>query len=214
MATPTRAAEMGGRALVNVFDGTRQLYSDKAQLLITVIDGNHQIRSRDFHDKPSVPFAGLPLFDNLGDNYTFLYSADRYKDTGFFPVKLAPNVDQIVDLMLLPKSNELNFANATWNALANSRPQLKTLLGNGAASDDEAANRYDDIMEDQQGEILACLLNITTAMQQIQLPQQTAFDYLKRVIWDRQGASHIAQDRFFAWADPNRSSSWSGLGTA
>jgi hypothetical protein len=104
--------------------------------------------------------------------------------------------------MLLPKSNELNFANATWTALGNSRPKLKSLLANGAASDDEAANRYSDIMEDHEGEILACLLNITTAMQQIHLPQQTPFDYLKRVIWDRDGAFHLAQDRFFAWADP------------
>ena len=194
----------GGRAMVSVFDGTRQPYSDKSKLLITVIDGNQKEQSRKFYDTPSVFFPELPLFDNLGDNYTFLAFADGYKDTGYSPVKLAPNVDQIVDLMLLPKSNELNFANATWTALANSRPKLKSLLANGAASDDEAASRYGNIMEDQGGEILACLLNITTAMQQIQLPQQTAIDYLKRIIWDRDPKSpvHIAQDRFFAWADP------------
>jgi len=192
----------GGRAMVNVFDGTRQLYSDRSQLLITIIDGNQHVQHRDFHGESSVFFTGLPLFNNFGDNYTFLASADGYKDTGYSPVKLAPNVDQIVDLMLLPKSNELNFANATWTELDNSRPKLKSLLANGAASDEEAANRYSGIMEDQGGEILACLLNITTAMQQIPLPQQTPFDYIKRVIWDRDGAFHVAQDRFFAWADP------------
>ncbi len=199
MPTPDQAT--GGRAMVNIFDGTRQLYSDQPKLLITVRDGNQVERSRQFHDTSSVFFTGLPLFDNFGDNYTFLAAADGYKDTGYFPVKLAPNVDQIVDLMLLPDSNELNFANATWTALGKSRPELKSLLAQGAASDEEAANRYGSILEDQQGVILACLLNITTAMQQIHLPQQTPFDYIKRVIWDREGPFGMLPDRFYAWAD-------------
>ena len=40
----------GGRAIVNVFDGTRQLYSDKSKLLITVIDGNQKEQSRKFYE--------------------------------------------------------------------------------------------------------------------------------------------------------------------
>src|SRR5271165_1830149 len=191
----------GGRAMINVFDGTRQLYSDKSELLITVIDGDQRTQNRDFHKQSSVFFTGLPLFNNLGDNYTFLASADGYKDAGFQPVRLAANVDQIVDLMLIPKSNQFNFADATWTALDTSRPSLKALFANGAASGDEAAQRYGNIMEDQGGVILACLLNITTAMQQIQLPQQTPLDYIKRIIWDREGEFAMAQDRFYAWAD-------------
>ena len=188
--------------MVNAFDGTRQPYSDAPQLLITVRDGNQKVQNRDFHDGASVFFTGLPLFNNFGDDYTFLASAKGYKDTGYSPVHLATNVDQIVDLMLIPSSNALNFANATWTALAGSRPELKTLLADGAASDDDASNRYGNILEDNGGNILACLLNITTAMQQIHLPQQTPFDYLKRIIWDRDGEFALAQDRFFAWADP------------
>jgi len=120
MATTNQAMAAGGRATVNVFDGTRQPYSDKARLLITASDGNHQVRSRKFYADSSVPLEGLPLFDNLGDNYTFLASADGYKDTGYFPVKLGPNANPVVDLMLLPKSNELNFSKATWTALGRS----------------------------------------------------------------------------------------------
>jgi hypothetical protein len=187
--------------MVNVFDGRRQLYSDAPQILITVRDGNQNTQSREFHTSPDVFFTGLPLFDNFGDNYTFIASADGYKDAGFFPVKLAANVDQIVDLMIIPQTNAFNFANATWQALGNSRPDLKTLLGNGASSD-EAENRYGDIEEGQGGVVLACLLNITTAMQQIQLPQGTPLDYIQQVIWDSDGEFAMAQDRFFAWADP------------
>jgi hypothetical protein len=192
---------VGGRAMVSVFDGTRQPYSDNPQILYTARDGNQQIQHRQFHKQSSVFFSGLPLFNNAGDNYTFLVSADGYKDAGFFPVKLAAGVDMGVDLMLIPQSNAFNFANATWKALGKSRPELKALLADGAASGAEAATRYGNIMEDQGGELLACLLNITSAMQQIHLPQQTPFDYLKRVIWDRTGEFAIAPDRFFAWGD-------------
>lgn len=199
MTIPTAAS--GGRAMVNVFDGRRKLYSDTPDILITVRDGNQNIQSSGFHSRPDVFFTGLPLFNNFGDNYTFIASADGYKDAGFFPVKLAANVDQIVDLMLIPQSNAFNFANATWRALGNSRPDLKTLLASGASSD-QAEKRYGDIEENRGGIVLACLLNITTAMRQIQLPQRTPLDYIKQVIWDSDGDFAITQDRFFAWVDP------------
>ena len=198
MAAPTTAT--GGRAMVNVFDGTRNLYSDSAPLLITVRDGNQNNQSRDFHNKPSVLFSGLPLFHNFGDDYAFLASAGGYKDAGFFPVKLASNVNRIVDLMLIPKSGAFNFAQAKWSALGTTRPAFKELFANGATDDEAAATRYGDIEE--QGAILACLLNITTAMQQINLPQKTALEYLKRIIWENQDEFAMGEDRFFAWADP------------
>src|SRR5262249_25217552 len=197
MTAPTTAT--GGRAMVNVFDGTRNLYSDSAPLLITVRDGNQDIRSRDFHNTSSVLFSALPLFHNFGDDYALLGAADGYKDAGFFPVKLAANVNRIVDLMLIPNSSSFNFAQARWNALGTTRPAFKELFANGASDDQAAETRYGDIEE--QGETLACLLNITTAMQQINLPQKTALEYLKRIIWD-DPKFPMRPDRFFAWADP------------
>lgn len=197
----TAAPATGGRAMVSVFDGRRALYSDEPQILITVRDGNQKIQSRRNHGQPNVFFTGLPLFNNFGDNYTFIASASGYGDAGFFPVKLAANVDHAVDLMLIPTSSAFNFANATWNALGNSRPALQALLANGA-SGDEAANRYGAIQEDSGGAILACLLNITTAMDQSHLPHGTLLDHIKQVVWERTGDHAMAQDRFFAWADP------------
>jgi hypothetical protein len=197
MAAPTAAT--GGRAMVNVFDGTRASYSDAAPILVTARDGNQKVQSREFHDNPSVFFTGLPLFNNFGDDYAFLAAADGYKDAGFFPVKLAANVDLTVDLMLIPKSNAFNFAQAKWSVLGSARPALKALFANGA-TDAVAANRYSALEE--RGAILACLLNITTAMQQISLPLKTPLEYLKQIVWDTQGEFAMAQDRFFAWADP------------
>jgi len=198
-ATATAA---GGRAMVNVFDGTRSLYSDSNQILITVMDGNHNVVSRGFQKKASIFFPDLPFFDNLGDNYTFLASSDGYKDAGFVPVKINPKIVQTVNLMLLPKSNSLNFFNATWDKLGEAKPKAKALFAKGADDDGAAAARYSDLEDTNDGEILACLLNITTAMDQIQLPQGTVLDYFKAVIWDLQGDSAMARDRFYAWADP------------
>ena len=190
----------GGRAMINLFDGTRQPYSDAPQIFITASDGNFNVQEQDFFTGPSVLLTGLQLFDNSADNYTFLASAKGYKDTGYQPVHLVEGVDIPVDLMLVPSNNQLNFANATWTALGQSRPGLKKLFANGAASDAEAANRYSAILENNSGLVLACLLNLTTAMQQIQLPQGTPLDYIKRILWN-DPKFPMAQDRFFAWAD-------------
>ena len=201
MATPT--VQTGGRATINVFDGRRQPYLG-AKLLITARDGNQTIQYRNFSASSSLLLTGLPLFNNFGDNYTFLASANGFRGAGFSPVKLAPNLTHIVDLMLIPSSNNFNFANATWKALDGSRPTLKTVLAQGSISDEAAGTRYAAIEEDQGGAILACLLNTTTAMQQVHLPQASPIDYIKGVIWDRDPASQtkMSQDRFFAWADP------------
>jgi hypothetical protein len=49
----------------------------------------------------------------------------------------------------------------------------------------------------ERGGVLACLLNITTAMEQIHLPSGTPLDYFQELVWD----DSMAQDRFFGYAD-------------
>ena len=191
-----------GRAMINMFDGTRALYSDSANLLVSVIDGNQHVLSRDFHDQPSILFTDLPISDNFADNYSILAAADGYKDAGFFPVKMAANVLQTVNLMLLPDSNEFNFAGASWSILGANRPDVQALLAADLKDPAAAEARYNDLKDFNSGQSLACLLNILTAMQQLNLPQGTPVTYLKSVIWDRTGDNAMAQDRFFAWVDP------------
>ena len=191
-----------GRAMVNMFDGTRALYSDSASLLVSVIDGNQHVLSRAFHDQPSVLFTDLPISNNFADDYSILASADGYKDAGFFPVKMATNVLQTVNLMLLPDSNEFNFAGATWSILGAKRPDVQALLAADLKDQAAAEARYNDLKDFNSGQTLACLLNILTAMQQMNLPHGTPITYLKSVIWDRTGGNAMAQDRFFGWVDP------------
>jgi hypothetical protein len=98
--------------------------------------------------------------------------------------------------MLLKQSAGFNFSQAGWDNLSQTAPAAKKLLAAGTASNEEAQNRYKELLENRTP-TLACFFNLTTAMSQIHLPIDTPLDYIKELIWDE-----MAQDRFFAWADP------------
>jgi hypothetical protein len=203
----TAPKPIGGEAMVSVVDGTRQPLgsepgSTPPNILITVTDGNHHVVSRDFHSSANVMFNQLPTFGNAGDDYTFVAFQKGFKQAGLFPVHISQGVLQPVRLMLIPESNAFNFANAKWDKL-DARPNLKSFLGAGAASNSDAVTRYSNLEDSQSGAILACLLNITTACSQIFLQQRTVLDYFTQLRWDETGPFALAQDRFFAWADRN-----------
>jgi hypothetical protein len=115
-----------------------------------------------------------------------------YRQSGFFPVKLSPQQAVTLDLMLVPKDPQFNFADAPWDTIKAQLPFIANEV-----SDADGKDRYGQEMEDKP-EALASLFNLTTAMQQVFLPQGTPLDYLKQIIWD----DTFAQDRFFAWCDP------------
>jgi hypothetical protein len=188
-------------AEVQAFDGTRQPFGNETQFGITIIDGNQQQVSRDFYDEPNVRFK-LPVHENLADNYTIVAWADGYKQAGFAPVHITAQALQIVKLMLIPENNQFNFAAAQWPSLKAARPGFAALFASGAADDGAAGARYSDLEDVQNGAVLACLLNLTTAMSQIFLPTGTPLDYIKMINWELAGDYKMAQDRFFGWADP------------
>ena len=94
-------------------------------------------------------------------------------------------------------NKDFNFRNATWKRLKQNYAAYAGLVAAGASNDTEAGNRYSDLIE-QRPAVLACFFNLVTAMSQIHLPVKTPLDYIQELIWD----STMAQDRFFAWADP------------
>lgn len=185
---------------INVFGGNRQRLPKGTRILLNIRDGNQQIVSlpnNGLMDGPSVAVTGLPFHDNFGDNYTVLAAADGYQQTGFSPVIINPSHPTVLDLMLLRKDSSFNFSSASLNAIGEMRPKLGKLLAAGVASQAEAQTRYADLME-QRPPVLACLLNIAAALEQIHLPVGTPEDYLRELIWD----NTMAQDRLFGWADP------------
>jgi hypothetical protein len=177
---------------LRIFDGTRQLFAAPAKFLVTITDGHQTQQFRNYIETPDTTFA-VPFFDNLGDNYTVIVWADGFQQAGFSPVKLSYSYTRILDLMLIPKDPGFSFVNARFPAAKAAYPFIGASLDNPTGE----AN-YDNLVEEEKP--LACLLNICEAMSQIALPNQTPLNYMKQLIWD--GDLSPAQDRFFAWCDP------------
>lgn len=176
---------------VRVYDGTRNPFPDETGVLYRIIDANQNQVYVGERRNSSVPFV-LPFHDNFLDNYSVIAFSDGFKQAGFSPVKLSTLTPATIDLMLIPKDGHFNFSNASWQWVKANLP----FVANGV-TDAVGQARYQSLVEGSP-EKLAALLNITTAMRQIFLPQGTPLDYLKQIIWDQS----LAQDRFFAYCDP------------
>ncbi len=192
-ASKPRTANM----MVNIFDGTRQRMRPGVEVLYRIIDGNQKPIVTKSASEPSLFAQKLPWYDNSGDNYTVIASADNYLQAGFFPIKVSQNVVATVDLMLIPKNAQYNFSNASWATLQRSHPGLYRLLSAGADAG-AAQIRYEAMMASRPGS-LASFFNLTAAMEQIHRPAGTPLDYLKQLKWD----DSFEQDRFFCYADKN-----------
>jgi hypothetical protein len=176
---------------IRVFDGTRNPFPADKNVLYRVIDARqNEIVGRE--TKTNVLDCVFDFNNNFMDAYTVIVFSDGYKQSGFTPVKLSNLTNTVLDLMLIPKDGHPNFAGAAW---AWAKANL-SFLAKGASDADRNA-RYDQLIE-QKPLSLAALLNITTAMREIQLPVGTPLDYLRQLKWD----DTLAQDRFFAYCDP------------
>ena len=184
---------------VNLFSGSRTPLPSGTHVVLTVLDGNQQnvsLPNNGFFDRPQINITGLPFHNNFGDNYTVVVSASGFQQAGFFPVKVNPSSPAVVDLMLLKKDPALNFRLASWTNLNQRLPDVAALLSAGADDDADAKDRYEQLLEDKPL-VLACYLNLVTAMAGIQLPVKTPLTYIRQLEWDT-----MQQDRFFAWAEP------------
>lgn len=183
---------------LQIFDGTRQLFSVPARFLVTITDGRGQQRLSEEFTDPVIVVTDLPFFDNENDNYSVVVSADGYQQAGFQPAHLHGDVLNTLDIMLVGKDPGFSFVNARWPAAKQAYPFLS-----GADEDPAAAEaRYENLM-DQSEESLACLLNLNEAMSLINLPQYTPLAYLKLLYWEGNYpyAKPPAQDRYYAWCD-------------
>jgi hypothetical protein len=184
---------------LRIFDGSRQPFAAPANFLVTITDGNRNQQVRDYFPQNDLTFD-LPFYDNFGDNYSVIVWAEGYRQAGFMPVTLSNQYTRILDLMLIPDSPRFSFVNARWETVNTAYP----FMGNGANPADGEA-RYERLL-DQQQKCVACLLNLSEAMSQIQLAQGTPLDYIKRMIWTgdygQNGEYDPKQDRFFGWCDP------------
>ncbi len=190
---------------VNLFSGSRTPISPATEILLTVRNGAQQnvpLPNNGFFHASQINVEGLRFFNNFGDDYTVLASATGLAQAGFTPVKVSPLAPAVVDLMLVPKNPTFNFSGARWNTLKDNPIPYSRLLAAGAPDDAAAQSRFSQVMEDQP-EVLACFLNLVTAMSLIHLPVGGPLDYIKELKWDNSDGTNEEpkQDRFFAWAD-------------
>lgn len=190
-----------GSILINLVDGTRQPLPATVQWSARIFDGRppSQWREIDIDGAGSAELIkGLTYFDNLFDNYTVIVSAKGYQGAAWKPVNILPSKPAAVDLMLIPEDAHLNFSGASWRTLNSIRPRFAQIISAGVP---DAETRYSNLMEQSEGLVMACLLNLLTAMSQITLPSgKSPLDYYWQPIWDDPQFA-MAQDRFFAYVD-------------
>jgi len=191
-------ADDKARIRLMIYDGARQPFSEKHDVLLRVHNGQTtdsvtktlNMRAAD----EGVVLLNVDFFDNFADNYTVVVSADDYRDAGFFPIKVSPKILADVNLMLVPK--DPNFAFDPWDVLVASHPKIAQFLSLTPA----AASAKENFAASVEGhpKETACLLNLATAMSQIFLANGTPLDYFRSIEW-----ATLAQDRFFGYAIPD-----------
>jgi len=181
--------------IVRLFDGAAQPFPAGTKVLLTVTDGNQKQIVRQYFNAAQIEVDSLPFYDNLGDNYAVIAFVEGYEQAGFAPVHLTPQAPVTVDLMLAPENLVFNFAGLTWDLAKQKMPFLAAAPGQ---SDQDAQDRFSQMMETNSSKPLACMMNLVTAMNAMDFGGPSPVTYIRQVRWD---SSFPAQDRFFAYCD-------------
>ena len=199
--------------ILNVYDGKRQLLDKGVRWSARAIDG------RGLDERATLLFPDLrggsqllnvPFFDNFGDNYTIIVSADGYEDGAWRPVTVSDRAPVTMDLMLLPKGGA-HFTEAPWDTLSQMRPNVARMIRACFPAPAAAAASYAAAVKSRPASI-ACFLNLVTAMADMQLPSgKNPLDYYWNVGWPQGDPTTAAwiqqfdgvmkQDRFFCYVD-------------
>jgi len=180
---------------LRVYDSTGKIFPAGTQILVTVTDGNQKQIVHQTFNAGQIALKGLPFYDNWGDNYAVIAYVDGCKQAGYAPVKLSPTEPVTVDLMLIPDPPIFNFAGLTWEIAKQKLQFLAPLVGQ---SETDAQDRFSQLMESNGSKSLACMMNLITAMQHIDLAGRSPASFIRQVRWDYK---FPAQDRFFAYCD-------------
>jgi hypothetical protein len=198
--------------ILNVYDGKRQLLDKAVKWSAQAIDG------RGLNERRTLTFGNLsggskllnvPFFDDFGDDYTIIVTADGYEDAAWRPVTISDRGAVAIDLLLLPKSGA-HFAEPTWDSLRQARPNVARMIL-ACCPAPAAAAQYAAACKSRP-DAIACFLNLVTAMADMQLPSgKSPLDYYWNVgwpqgdpadaAWMQQFDSVMKQDRCFCYVD-------------
>jgi hypothetical protein len=177
-------------AMLSVFDGDGRPF--EGPVLIRVHNGQGVPPSSDDRRGPNV-LINVPFHDGLGDFYAVNVSSPGYRDSGCF-FNANPKVLAEPRVLLLRHKPKPQFA--PWSEFKAAHPEAASFL---AVGDSEAsAQAHYDAVSRNEPNSLACLLNLTQAMAEINLDGRTPLSYFKQICWD----NTMAQDRFFGYVNP------------
>ena len=177
---------------INVFNGRREPVPAGMQLLVTARNGVNHTVVRTFVNGGAIRLPGLAVQDNFADHHTFLVSAKNHSDAGFTPFTIKANQSQTLDLMLLRREGGFTFRPFDELAL---QEDLLRVLGGGGSADPRAV--YESL-RDTNPPALACLLNVTTALEQMRLTPSEQGDVNPLRAFTALESAFA--DRMFAWA--------------
>ena len=196
-----------GTVVVRVFGADGKPFDTaKKQILYTIIDGNNQQRFRDYRKSSAVAFP-LELHNDLSDFFRIIVWADGFLQAGCESLHVVAGAAVLkeVQFMLVPKEAKFDFSRSSWDRLKLDRPNLFTVLSSMDGDTADPRQSYEDLMK-KSPDAVATLLNVTTAMDQIKLGDDSGRSALQRFIamnWNctNKWVNEQKPDRFFAYAD-------------
>ena len=201
--------------VLHAYTGARQLFANTVKWSAQTRDGRPPSAGQKPLQFPNLVGSSqiltVPYFDNFGDLYTVIASADGYDDSAWYPVHVSDGAPVSLYLMFLAKDASPHFANATWPKLQQLRPGVAAIVQRGCESASASADKYAEVTE-RRPAALACFLNIMAALADMRLPSgKCPLDYYWNIGWpagDPTDTNWLAgldnvfkQDRFFCYVD-------------
>ena len=176
---------------VTVFDGTRSPIKQGTKVLLTVRDGfQNQLYREYVKGSRTASPAGFATISGTITRLLFSHPARSRLDFSRF-ISLRTCRKRSIWCCCRPIPAPISHKRSGRTSKQSRR--LRKDIAAGLSG--EPGDVYGSLIEDHPDR-LACLLNITTAMQQILLAQGTPLDYFKVLDIDS-----LAPDRFFGYAD-------------
>jgi hypothetical protein len=138
----------------------------------------------------------VPDFDGSSQSFTISAHAPGYAKAVSRHVRIEKGSNVVVSFLMVPHHPSLDMEDAHWQNMAFDDPQLlsRLLCDNQGPSDCSAT--YETMLK-LHPENLAALINISVALQQIQIGGRSAFSYYQSIGL----GDNLFRDRFFAYVD-------------
>ena len=177
-------------AMLSIFNGDEEPF--EGHVLLTV-HNRAEVQPKQIESKGPYVQITVPFHNGPGDSYAVCVSSDGYRDGGCF-FQADPKVLAEPKVILIANTPTLRFQ--PWSSLKLDHPIAATFLSVG--TDDATAKANYEKFGRQKPKSLACLLNLTQAMSEIDLEGRSPLEFFKEICRDES----MAQDRFYGYVDP------------